>query len=59
MYLSKRFTRTKFCPVCGRQVMTDFFGGHCGSTCVEIAVDEAIERRHEMQEREDDRNDNY
>ena len=57
MYPSKRFTRTKYCPSCGRPVYTQAFDGYCDSGCVEIAVDLHIERKHEQREWEQDRED--
>ena len=45
---------TTRCPGCGGSARREF-GGYCGSGCVETAVDENIARRHEQEDRDEDR----
>lgn len=58
MYRSRKYSQ-KYCPVCGRAVYTTAFDGYCDSGCVEIAVDEAIERKHELRQMKEDRDNSW
>jgi endogenous inhibitor of DNA gyrase (YacG/DUF329 family) len=56
---SKNYGKTAKCPVCGRVVVTDMFGGYCSSRCVEERVDQNIMDEQDRREAQEDRNERY